>query len=62
VNIYFLFHKEDPLLELIILVLTVQWLLSFFGRSLIPGIPHTGGFIYLLAVVIDSLIIVRFLT
>jgi len=50
------------LLELIILILTAQWLFSFFGQSIVPGIPHTGGFIYLLAVVIVVLIIIRFLS
>jgi len=51
------------LIELIIiLVLTVYWLLSFFGQSIIPGIPHTGGFIDMLSVVIVFLIIIRFLS
>jgi len=49
-------------LELIILVLTVQWLLSFFGQSIVPGILHTGGFIYMLSVLIVVLMIVRFLS
>jgi hypothetical protein len=49
------------LLELIILGLTIYWLLSFFGRSIIPGVPHTARFIDLLAVVIVLLIIVKFL-
>ena len=47
--------------ELMILVLTVQWLLSFFGQSAFPGIPHTGSFIYLLSVLIVVLIITKFL-
>jgi len=50
------------LLELIILVLTLYWLLSFFGRSIFPGIPHTAHFIDLLAVVIVILIIMKFLS
>jgi hypothetical protein len=48
-------------LELIILALASYWLLSFFGRSIIPGVPHTARFIDLLAVVIVLLIIVKFL-
>jgi hypothetical protein len=50
------------LLELIILVLTVQWLFSFFGEAVLPRILHSGGFIYLLSVVIFSLIAARFLS
>lgn len=50
------------MLELMILVLTAYWLLSFFGQSIIPGLLHTGGFIYMLAVFIVVLIITRFLS
>jgi len=49
------------LFELIILVLTVQWLLSFFGQKTFPRIPHSGTFIYLLSVLIVGLIITKFL-
>ncbi len=49
------------MLELIILALTVYWLISFFGQSVFPGVPHTGGFIYMLSVVIIVLIIIKFL-
>jgi len=55
-------QKRNPVLELIILVLTAQWLLSFFGQSIVPGIPHTGGFIYMLSVVIVVLITMKFLS
>jgi hypothetical protein len=54
--------KKISLLALIILVLTVHWLLSFFGQSIVPGIPHTGGFIDMLSVVIVVLIIIKFLS
>jgi hypothetical protein len=54
--------KKISLLALIILVLAVHWLLSFFGQSIVPGIPHTGGFIDLLSVVIVVLIIIKFLS
>jgi hypothetical protein len=50
------------LLELIILALTAYWLLSFFGQSIVPGVHPTGGFVYMLAVVIVVLIIIRFLS
>jgi len=55
-------QKRNPVLELIILVLTAQWLLSFFGQSFFPGISHTGGFIYMLSVVIVALITMKFLS
>jgi hypothetical protein len=50
------------LLALIILALAMYWVLSFFGRSIIPGVPHTARFIDLLAVVIILLIILKFLS
>jgi hypothetical protein len=50
------------LFELIILLLSVYWLLSFFGQSIVPGMPHTGVFIDMLSVVIVVLIIMKFLS
>jgi hypothetical protein len=50
------------LFELIILGLTIYWLLSFFGQSIIPGLTHTGGFIDMLSFVIVVLIIIKFLS
>lgn len=50
------------MLELTILVLSLCWLLSFFDRSLLPGIPQALGFTDGLSVVIVLLIMVRFLT
>jgi hypothetical protein len=47
---------------LIILVLTVYWLLSFFGKSIVPGIPPTAGLIDMLSAVIVALIIMKFLS
>jgi hypothetical protein len=49
------------LLVMIILLLTMQWLLSLFGQSILPGVPHTGSFIYMLSVLIVALIIVQFM-
>jgi hypothetical protein len=54
--------QEFPLLALIILALAMYWVLSFFGRSIIPDVPHTARFIDLLAVVIVLLIILKFLS
>lgn len=50
------------LFDLIILVLTVYWLLSFFGKSIVSGIRHMERFINLLSVLIVVLIMIRFLT
>jgi hypothetical protein len=50
------------LLALIILALAIYWVLSFFGQSIVPGVPHTARFIDLLAVVIVILILVKFLS
>jgi hypothetical protein len=47
--------------ELVILILILQLLFSFFGQSIFPHIPHSGGFIYLLSLVIFSLIAAKFL-
>jgi len=53
--------RNVSLIELMILLLTIQWLLSFFGQSVFPRIPHSGAFIYMLSVLIVGLIINRFL-
>ena len=50
------------MLALIILALAMYWMLSFFGQSIVPGVPHTARFIDLLAVVIVLLILVEFLS
>lgn len=54
-------QKKTPLLFLIILVLTVYWLFSFFGKSIVSGVSHTAGFIDILSGVIVVLIIANFL-
>jgi hypothetical protein len=46
---------------LVILILTIYWMLSFFGQSILPGIPHNGSFTDILAVLITLLIMFRFL-
>ena len=51
-----------PLLEFLIIILTAQWLLGFSGMSLIPGIAHTGGSLYVLSVLIVVLIMMKFLS
>ena len=50
------------MLTLIILALTMLWLLSLFGQSILPGIPHTGGFIDMLSPAIVVLIMTKFLS
>jgi hypothetical protein len=50
------------MLGLIVLVLAIYWLFSFFGHSIVPNIRHTGWFIDTLPVVIVVLIIVIFLS
>jgi hypothetical protein len=55
-------EKDAPLIELIILVLTVHWLLSFFGQSIVAGRSHKGYLTDILSVVIVVLIIFRFLS
>jgi hypothetical protein len=47
--------------ELVILLLIMQLLFSLFGQSVFPHIPHSGGFIYFLSLVIFSLIAAKFL-
>ena len=53
--------KKISLHELTILVLTIYWVRSFFGQSIVPGIRHTAGFIDVLSVIIVILIIMKFL-
>ena len=57
-----LYATGSWVLALIVLVLTAHWLLSFFGQSIFPGIPHTSGFTDMLSVVIVVLITIRFLS
>ena len=52
--------KDACLIELIIVVLTIHWLLSFFGQAIAPGVFHKGYFINILSVVFVILIIIRF--
>jgi hypothetical protein len=58
----YILHKQVSLFVLIILLLTTQLALSYFGQSVFPGISHTGGFIYLLSALIVVLIIIKFLS
>ncbi|HEY4693287.1 MAG TPA: lmo0937 family membrane protein [Bellilinea sp.] len=45
----------------IIIILLVLWLLGFFGNSISPRIPKTGGWIHTLAVIALILIILDLL-
>jgi hypothetical protein len=53
--------KKISLLALIIVILTVYWLLSFFGQLIGPGMRHTSRLVDTLPVVIVVLIIIHFL-
>lgn len=41
----------------IIVILVILWLLGFFGRSIIPSFPQTGGWIHSLLVIAVILIV-----
>ena len=45
----------------IIVVLIILWLLGFFGRSISPRFPQTGGWIHTLIVIAVILIILHLL-
>lgn len=45
----------------IIVILLILWLLGFFGRSIHPSFPQTGGWIHTLIVIAVILIILRVL-
>jgi len=45
----------------IVVILLILWLLGFFGNSISPSIPRTGGWIHTLAVIALILIILRLL-
>ena len=51
-----------PLPVLIILVLTICWLPSFFNTSIVPSLAHTGYFSDIPSVVIVVLILIHFLS
>jgi hypothetical protein len=45
----------------IIIILLILWLLGFFGRSVFPRFPRTGGWIHTLIVIAVILIILHLL-
>jgi hypothetical protein len=45
----------------IIIILVILWLLGFFGRSISPSFPQTGGWIHTLLVIAVILIVLRLL-
>jgi hypothetical protein len=49
------------MLETIIIILLILWLLGFFGGSISPRIPRTGGWIHTLIVIALVLIVLRLL-
>ena len=49
------------MLETIVVVLVILWLLGFFGGSISPRLPRTGGWIHTLIVIALILVILRIL-
>jgi hypothetical protein len=49
------------MLETIVIVLVILWLLGFFGGSISPRLPRTGGWIHTLIVIALILVILRIL-
>ena len=45
----------------IIVILFILWLLGFFGRSISPSFPQTGGWIHTLIVIVVILVILNLL-
>lgn len=45
----------------IIVILVILWLLGYFGRSVIPSFPQTGGWIHSLLVIAVILIVLNVL-
>jgi hypothetical protein len=43
----------------IIVILVFLWLVGFFGRSIIPSFPQTGGWIHSLLVIAVILIVLN---
>jgi hypothetical protein len=49
------------MLDLLILLLMMQLLFSFFGQSSFPRVPHSEGFIYTLSLLLFLMLTVKFL-
>lgn len=45
----------------IVVILVILWLLGFFGRSISPSFPQTGGWIHTLLVIAVILIVLNLL-
>jgi len=45
----------------IIVILVILWLLGYFGRSISPSFPQTGGWIHTLLVIAVILIVLNLL-
>ncbi len=45
----------------IVVILVVLWLLGFFGRSISPSFPKTGGWIHTLLVIAIILVVLNLL-
>jgi hypothetical protein len=53
--------KVVLMLDLLILLLIVQLLFSFFGQLTFPRVPHSEGFIYTLSLLLFLMITMKFL-
>jgi len=45
----------------IVVILVILWLLGYFGRSISPSFPQTGGWIHTLLVLAAILIVLNLL-
>jgi hypothetical protein len=45
----------------IVVILVILWLLGYFGRSISPSFPQTGGWIHTLLVIAVILIVLNLL-
>ena len=45
----------------IVVILVILWLLGFFGRTISPSFPQTGGWIHTLLVIAVILIVLNLL-
>jgi fatty acid desaturase len=53
--------RRNLMIWTIIVILVILWLLGFFGRSISPSFPQTGGWIHALIVIAVILVILHFL-
>ncbi|MGE5379074.1 MAG: lmo0937 family membrane protein [Bacteroidota bacterium] len=54
-------RRRNLMIWTIIVILVILWLLGFFGRSISPRIPQTGGWIHILIIFAVILIVLNLL-